>query len=113
MTSELKARAERWKLNGGSARLSVPLREIRAALDHIASLEAERDRCHARLEIDHHFVMVGDDKLERREVPLDERAAEIDGIEARDCTIALQDEQIAKLQAALDAARALDGGEGR
>lgn len=68
------------------------------AADELSRLRVERDRCHARLEIDHHFVMVGDDKLERREIPLEDRANEVDGIEARDCTIAIQDEQIARLR---------------
>ncbi|MER8667689.1 hypothetical protein NKH45_10805 [Mesorhizobium sp. M1156] len=75
------------------------------AADHIAKLEAERDRCHARLEIDHHFAMVGENQLERREIPLDQRVDEPDGIEARDCTIALQDSRIASLEAEREALR--------
>ncbi|MER9471021.1 hypothetical protein [Mesorhizobium sp. M0520] len=75
------------------------------AADHIAKLEAERDRCHARLEIDHHFVMVGENQLERREIPVEQRADEPDGIEARDCTIALQDSRIASLEAEREALR--------
>ncbi|MER9217930.1 hypothetical protein NKI48_03195 [Mesorhizobium sp. M0644] len=68
-----------------------------------ARLVKERDRCHERLEIDHHFVMVGENQLERREIPIDQRAAEPDGIEARDCTIALQDSRIASLEAEREA----------
>lgn len=62
------------------------------------ALKAEEEvaRCHARLEIDHHYIMddTADDGLRRVKIPYDERADQIDGIEARDETIRLQDEQI-------------------
>lgn len=74
----------------------------RAAPASVAELQAEVARCHARLEIDHHFIMNNDHSgLVRVDVPLSERDKEIDGIEARDCTIKGQDEQIEKLRSAL------------
>lgn len=56
---------------------------------------AERDRCHARLEIDHVYDANG----ERREIPLAERGNQPDGIYCRDETIRLQDEEIDRLRA--------------
>lgn len=56
----------------------------------VEALKAEVDRCHARLEIDHYFKMAGaDDDLdfERVDVPMEERSEMVDGIECRDATI--------------------------
>lgn len=52
-------------------------------------LRKERDRCHARLEIDHCFKLGDDDNLIRHEIPLNERSSFPDGITARDETIKL------------------------
>lgn len=79
---------------------------IRSALakaeKSVAELKAEVDRCHARLEIDHQFLLSGDggEDLVRVEVPIDQRANQIDGIEARDATIAELERQIAALEPA-------------
>lgn len=65
-----------------------------ALLAEIEALRAEVARCHARLEIDHHFVMSSDgDGFSRVDVPYEERdlTGSCDGIDARDCTIMLQD----------------------
>lgn len=83
--------------------------------DHAATVERltrEIDRCHERLEIDHEFVLPADkpadtvDDLIRREIPIGERSARTDGIEARDATIAVLDEENENLQAALTASEA-------
>lgn len=70
-------------------------------------LRAEVERCHARLEIDHAFTAGPDDQLVRYEIPMAERASMPDGIECRDDTIKLQDEQIDRLRGLLDEARRL------
>ena len=59
-------------------------------------LAVERDRCHARLEIDHVWVMGGNDDcdLERLDIPLDKRDIQIDGIEARDATISVLEQDL-------------------
>ena len=46
----------------------------------------EIERCHARLEIDHEFVVKGDD-LVRRAVPYHLRREQPDAVECRDATI--------------------------
>lgn len=74
----------------------------KAAMD---DLRAEVERCHARLEIDHAFTVGPDDQPVRYEIPMAERASMPDGIECRDATIKLQDEQIARLRGLLDEAR--------
>ncbi len=56
--------------------------------------EKEVKRCHERLEINHHFVLGDDNELVRVEVPMSERADEIDGIECRDATISLLETDI-------------------
>ena len=73
------------------------------AADRIAALEAEVARCHARLEITHVGQMKGDGTADliRVEVPMAERATMPDGIDARDATIYLLDEDIARLSASL------------
>jgi hypothetical protein len=78
----------------------------------ILRLKAEVQRCHERLEIDHEYVMSGndDDDLMRVEIPFAERAGQIDGIEARDCTIAILEEQLEKHRAARSLSQ--DGEEG-
>jgi hypothetical protein len=70
-----------------------------------AELRAEVERCHARLEIDHAFTAGPDDQLVQHEIPMAERASMPDGIECRDDTIRLQDEQITRLRALLDEAQ--------
>lgn len=62
---------------------------ILALLDKIARYEA-------RLEIDHCFVMVDGKELVRQEIPADEREGWPDGIMARDETIKLLEQQIAR-----------------
>ena len=50
----------------------------------------EIKRCHARLEIDHHYVMPpSGTKLERRETPWCDRISMPDAVECRDATIEL------------------------
>lgn len=63
--------------------------DIRAIIDAYRQMEAEVARCHARLEIDHHYVMddTTEDGMRRVEIPYHERAAQIDGIECREATI--------------------------
>ena len=49
----------------------------------------EIERCHARLEIDHHFVMPSSGTAPvRRETPWCDRASMPDAVECRDATIA-------------------------
>lgn len=66
------------------------------AADRLTALEAEVRRCHARLEIDHHFILDGEDaeKLVRVEIPYEDRDWQVDGIEARDATIKELERQI-------------------
>lgn len=63
-------------------------------LERIAKLEA-------RLEIDHVWRPAPNNEgdMMREEVPPEERDAQIDGIEARDCTIELLNSRIAELEA--------------
>lgn len=50
----------------------------------------EIERCHARLEIDHVFVMHPDtNELVRQEVPYEDRMDMSDGISCRDATISI------------------------
>lgn len=92
----------------------------------IAAYAAEIDRCHARLEIDHHFVMSPNkptdtvDDLVRVEIPMAERGNEPDGIECRDATITEQDrvitaqaERIAELERGILNIAAYPMGSGR
>lgn len=74
----------------------IPKKLLRHAADRLEALEREkeelrkeRDRCHARLEIDHCFKLGDDDNLIRHEIPLNERSSFPDGITARDETIKL------------------------
>jgi len=89
-----------------------------------AELRKERDRCHARLEIDHCFKLGDDDNLIRHEIPLNERSSFPDGITARDETIKLverraetAERQLAERDAALrpfaSAASRFDGPNGK
>jgi Lar family restriction alleviation protein len=80
----------------------APVPALASTQDEILRLKAEVQRCHERLEIDHEYVMSGndDDDLMRVEIPFAERAGQIDGIEARDCTIAILEEQLEKRRAA-------------
>ncbi len=58
-----------------------------ARLYREARLEIER--CHARLEIDHHFVLpYANAEIVRRETPWNDRLSMPDGIDCRDATIA-------------------------
>jgi len=72
------------------------IRELLAERDALA---AEVERCHARLEIDRHYVPneAGDDLIEKS-IPMAERAEIIDGTETRDATIREQDEQLLALR---------------
>ncbi|MDP5216739.1 hypothetical protein Q5Y75_05870 [Ruegeria sp. 2205SS24-7] len=77
------------------------------AAQAIEDLRAEVQRCHERLEITHvwrvEFDAEPDDgedySLIKTEIPYDERATTTDGIECRDCTIQLLEEDIANLRA--------------
>ncbi len=73
---------------------------------HIAWLEEEVARCHKRLEIDVMDKVVpypdGTELWERIAIPMEDRRDEIDGIECRNDTIRLQDEQIERLRAKRD-----------
>jgi hypothetical protein len=68
------------------------------AADRIEALEREVKRCHARLEIDHAWT-IKDGKKVRCDIPEHERAAFPDGIECRNETIKLLDQNIATLRA--------------
>lgn len=89
------------------------LEALRTALaierERAEKAEKEVERCHARLEIDHHFVMSGndDDDLVRVEIPLEDRQHEIDGIECRDATIKMLDDEVSAMAASLAGARRL------
>lgn len=67
------------------------------AAQAIEELRRERDRCHARLEIDHYFKIGDNDDsdLERVDIPLGERADFPDAVTVRDATIKLLEEQVA------------------
>jgi hypothetical protein len=71
--------------------------ELRKRGERIAKLEA-------RIEIDHVYMLDPDNEggLVRVDVPPEERDEQIDGIDARDSTISLLDDRIAKLVARLD-----------
>ena len=56
------------------------------------SAASEIERCHARLEIDHCFKMVGED-MHRVDIPYADRAAFPDAVTCRDATISLHHEQ--------------------
>lgn len=61
--------------------------------------QAEIERCHARLEIDHIWqAPVDGGELVRVEIPYPDRKSEVDGIECRDATISGLEEQLADSQ---------------
>jgi hypothetical protein len=64
---------------------------LRAAEARLREAEEEIARCHARLEIDHVYVMgdTPDHDIVRQEVPMNERQNIPDAVECRDATIAL------------------------
>ena len=66
-----------------------------------ASLRAEVARCHARLEIDHHFTLNDAGETVRVDVPKAERDKDLDAVFCRDTTIAGQRETIYSLRAQL------------
>lgn len=78
------------------------------AADDKRQAEAEIARCHARLEIDHHFVMIDGAGLERRETPIEERASRPDAVSARDETIKLLDKRIARFEAEAEPPASMD-----
>lgn len=86
--------AKRWYVD------AIEQRDKYAKLWDTAARRVEK--LEARLEIDHVFVLGEGDELVRRDVPAAERDAMIDGVEARNATIAGQDEQIDKLRADRD-----------
>lgn len=72
----------------------------------IATLRAEIQRCHERLEITHVFQAKNETSgIERVEVPYLERVTMPDGIQCRDATIELLEQNVAALRAKLAAAR--------
>ncbi len=77
-------------------------------LDTIEELKAEVERCHERLEIDHCYESVpsrligSSSGMKKVVIPLNERLSWPDGIEARDCTIKIQDEIIKSLRKQLN-----------
>jgi hypothetical protein len=80
----------RHSLKAGNDAARMAIEVLRLTEDNEA-LRKERGRCHARLEIDHVWVMGDNDDsdLERRDIPLAERGEIPDGIECRDATIAV------------------------
>lgn len=72
----------------------------------IEKIRARMRRYADRLEITSHYISTRDGPLEQVEVPEAEWDNQIDGIECRNETIRLQDENINRLRAALDAATA-------
>lgn len=89
-TAEDRAYERGWNARG---------KEVESLEAELVSARAEIDRCHARLEIDHHFVMADGEGLERRETPMEERASRPDAVSARDATIKLLDKRIARFEA--------------
>jgi len=56
---------------------------------------AEIERCHARLEIDHCFVMGAEkEELVRKDIPYPERLNTPDAVECRDATISLLEDDL-------------------
>jgi hypothetical protein len=70
-----------------------------------AALVERIKKYRAKLEVDHHFVSKAGGPMERVELPFGEDEP-YDGIDCRNETIKLQDEQIAKLKARAEAAEA-------
>lgn len=74
---------------------------------YLREAHVEIQRCHERLEIDHEFVVrsdydpeihkLNDDALVKKEIPYEDRAEQIDGIECRDATITELQEQLDRL----------------
>ena len=59
----------------------------------LASLRAEVERCHARLEIDHHFTLNDAGETVRVDVPMAERNKDLDAVFCRDTTIELVEDE--------------------
>ncbi len=76
----------------------------------IERLRAEIERCHARLEIDHVFVVPQGASaltdLVREEVPYQQRLTMLDGITARDSEIAILEEQAEEYVSEIERLRA-------
>lgn len=85
---------------GEKARLAHRIYRIPKLENTVIALYAEVKRCHARLEIDHVFQLNGEE-MERVEVPMGERSSIPDGIENRDCTIEILEDNNARLRASL------------
>jgi hypothetical protein len=76
-----------------------------------AALVERIKKYRAKLEVDHHFVSKAGGPMERVELPFGEDEP-YDGIDCRNETIKLQDEQIAKLKARAEAAEASQAATG-
>lgn len=107
MVERLRDRAESYRIGGPSSEHTAALLdEAASTLTTLsvrnAELEREVERCHARLEIDHEWVMGGNDDsdLECLEIPFAERANQIDGIECRDATIHELEREVKRLREA-------------
>lgn len=92
--------------------------QVQRLTEENEALRKERDHCHTRLEIDRVWVMGDNDDsdLEPRDIPLDERGEIPDGIECRDATISVLEQdaiadkaRIKALEKALEAIRSLGG----
>lgn len=67
-----------------------------AELYRAARLEIER--CHARLEIDHWYVLSESGQRLRKEAPWEDRSAAWDAVSCRDETIKLLQEQVDRME---------------
>ncbi|MGR3813791.1 MAG: hypothetical protein ACU0AU_06845 [Cognatishimia activa] len=68
-------------------RISAAIAGPRARELYLAAAD-EIERCHARLEIDHEFELVGAD-LVKRAIPYADRKNTMDAVECRDMTITM------------------------
>ena len=72
----------------------------------LASLRAEVERCHARLEIDHHFTLNDAGETVRVDVPMAERNKDLDAVFCRDTTIELVEDENKHLAAEVERLKA-------
>jgi hypothetical protein len=78
------------------------LRAIASVRQRLEAAEAEVERCHKRLEIDHVWLVAEDGTPAWKDVLPEDRADAIDGIECRDDTIRLLEENRKALVAKRD-----------
>lgn len=93
--------------NGEQHELREMLRDALSLSQSLArelgEAKAEIERCHARLEIDHHFVFENG-AAKRVEVALGDRLDEPDGIECRDATIQILEQNCETLRSKAETA---------